>query len=437
MNEIKRAAIYSPERDSYGIGLAMTFILDHGLTLSNLYLGKESIGKLADDAAKDYHQVIIVRNMDVLSKETKDLLTIERMSPIPFVGAEDLYYTNENLNIETMQYELLDVSKTFRRKPKPAEVERAAAESGNADSDAVEAVIQRRRDKKFWMGNIPFGFIKENGKIVADPATAPWVELIYMKALEGERISDIAADLDQEGASVPGSSTRWSENTIRDILKNDKYTQGIISKEMFNGVQAQFSQKAKDKPEPEERPRGLYQGMVFCGSCKRAMAYHGIGTSRRKTAIYSCKFHTGTNPRSEALDHMPKVTEEELKKVVLKQCNDYIHFMSDNKNLVAATERLKKKMDAFEPKIKSVGEKVIRNEIIRNADGLWNSWITARKKYYAAVAYLALMKHRFHFFHIGHMDEADLDTEKKLMDSITVMPDGKIKVNFKGDWIFQ
>ena len=427
MNEIKRAAIYSPEKDSYGIGLAMTFILDHGLTLSNLYLGKESMGKLADDAAKDYHQVIIVRNMDVLSKETEDLLTIERMSPIPFVGAEDLYYTNEALTLETMQYELLDVSKETKWKPKPE----------NADSDPVEALIQRRRDKKFWMGNIPFGFMKENGKIVPDPATSPWVELIYTKALEGERISDIAAYLDQEGASVPGSSTRWSENTIRDILRNEKYTQGIISKELFNGVQAQFSEKAKDKPKPEERPRGLYQGMVFCGSCKRAMAYHGIGTSRRKTAIYSCKFHTGANPRSEALDHMPKVTEEELKKEVLKQCNDYIRFMSDNRNLVAATERLKKKMDAFEPKIKGIGEKVIRNEIIRNADGLWNSWITARKKYYAAVAYLALMKHKFQFFHIGHMDEADLDTEKKLMDSITVAPDGKIKVNFKGDWVFQ
>ena len=43
MNEIKRAAIYSPEEDSYGIGLAMTFIMDHGLTFSGLYVGKKSL----------------------------------------------------------------------------------------------------------------------------------------------------------------------------------------------------------------------------------------------------------------------------------------------------------------------------------------------------------------------------------------------------------
>ena len=427
MNAVKRAAIYSPEVDPYGIGLAYTFIVDHGLFLTNVYTGKESLLELGTDWAREYFDAIIVKNADVIAEDTQELIEFGNLMPIPFIGAEDLYCTNEYLDLETMQYELLDVSKTSSRKPKPEVPE----------SEAVAALLQRRRDKKFWMGNIPFGFMKKNGEIVPDPATSPWIELIYSKALEGERITDIATYLDQEGAPVPGSSSRWSDNTIRDILKNDKYTQGIISRELFNGVQAQFSEKAKDKPEPEERPRGFYQGMVFCGSCKRAMAYHGIGTSRRKTAIYSCKFHTGSNPRSEALDHMPKVTEEELKKEVLKQCNDYIRLMSDNKNLVAATERLKKKMDAFEPKIRGIGKKVIRNEIIRDADGLWNSWITARKKYYAAVAYLALLKHRFQFFHIGHMDEADLDTEMKLMDSITVSPDGKIKVNFKGDWVFQ
>ena len=133
---------------------------------------------------------------------------------------------------------------------------------------------------------------------------------------------------------------------------------------------------------------------------------------------------------------MPMVEEEKLKEEVLRQCNEYIRHMSDNKNLKAAINRLENKKNSYEKQINAVGEKVIRNKIIKNADGLWTSWEAARRRYLSAVAYVALLKHRFQVYHIGYMDENDLDTERKLMDSITVKPDGTVKVNFKGDWIF-
>ena len=424
MNEIKRAAIYSPEEDSYGIGLAMTFIMDRGLTFSGLYMGKESLHRFADDAARGFFDACIVKNMDVLSEETDDLLTIEDMIPVLFIGAEDLYYTKENLNIETMQYE----------KPRKTRSKTKSAEGGSNAAVAVD----RRRDEN-WTGVIPFGFMKTNGKIVTDPTSSLWVEVIYDKALEGERLTDIAAYLDRKGVPVPGASTRWSDNTIRDILRNERYTKGIISRDVFNKVQVRFTDHLKGtevKSKPEAKARGLYQGITYCGSCKRTMAYQGVGTNRRKTAVYFCKYHTGTNPRSEALDHMPMVEEEKLKEEVLRQCNEYIRHMSDNKNLEAAINRLEKKKNSYEKQINAVGEKVIRNKIIKNTDGLWTSWEAARRRYLSAVAYVALLKHRFQVYHIGYMDENDLDTERKLMDSITVKPDGTVKVNFKGDWIF-
>lgn len=436
MNEVKRAAIYSPEVDPYGIGLAYTFIIDHDLYLANVYMGEESMKELANDAAKKYFDVIIVKNADVIAKDTEELLAFGHAMPIPFIGAEDLYCTNEYLDLETMKYVPLD---TFIW----------GSEAEDKTSDAVAAVIQRRKENRFWIGHTPFGFLKIGRRFIPDPATAPFVEQIFIKASEGERYTDIATWLDQEGVPVPTAdkaseedavgTQRWSDNTIRDILKNDKYTRGIISRELFDEVQARFNehqQKLKAKPKAEEKPRGLYQGMVKCESCGRNMVYKPVGTDRRKNAIYQCKFHTGKNPRAEALEHNPVITEEKLKEEVLQQCNDYIDFVAENKKHIALAERHKKKMEVLEQQITGIGEKIIRNENVNDVEGLWNSWMSARNKYLTVSGYLGLVQFQFKILHIEHMDETDPDVERKLIQSISVGPDGTVKVHFKGDWIF-
>ena len=56
-------------------------------------------------------------------------------------------------------------------------------------------------------------------------------------------------------------------------------------------------------------------------------------------------------------------------------------------------------------------------------DGLWTSREAARRRYLDAVAYLALLKHRFHVYHIGYMDENDLDTD---------VEEGKYNARFHG-----
>ena len=86
------------------------------------------------------------------------------------------------------------------------------------------------------------------------------------------------------------------------------------------------------------------------------MEYKGVGTDRRKTAIYRCKFHTGKNPRAEALEHMPSVTEEKLKEEVLRQCNEYIDFVAENKKHIAVAERRTKEREALEKQITEICE---------------------------------------------------------------------------------
>lgn len=444
--KLKRAAIYSPEVDPYGIGLAYTFIVDHDLYLVKTYIGEDSLIELGEDAARGYFDVIIVKHSDVLAKDIKGLLAYEDLIPIPFVCAENLYYTGGNLDIETMEYE------EPREPGEPGESKddswRRAKRNGMVTYAGV--VVTENKNKKFSMGAVPFGFKKVNGRFVPDPDTVPWVRQIFNKALAGERYTAIASWLDQESAPIPrkkksGKDTdvshRWSDNTIRDILRNERYAQdGVISQELFDGVQARFSEhkkKLQEKPKTEENPRGLYQGLVFCESCGRPMTYQGVGVNRRKTAAYSCKHHMGKNPDGEALEHMPKIDEEDLKKEVLRQCNDYISYMSNRKNHFAVADRLEKKKGKLEKQIEGIGEKIIRNESVKNVEGLWFSWNAARTRASTAFIYLTLMNHNFKMLQIGHMDETDLEVERKLIESITVKPDGTAKVHFNGDWVFR
>ena len=131
---------------------------------------------------------------------------------------------------------------------------------------------------------------------------------------------------------------------------------------------------------------------------------------------------------------MPKVDEEVLKEEVLRQCNEYIEGYS-NEKLTAALERFSKQESDAEEKLIDLGRKLILNANVagKKYKGLWISWEHARRRRMIAIAYSVLLSHRFNVYQFGHMDENDLDTELKLMKSITVHPDGKVIVNFLGD----
>ena len=61
----------------------------------------------------------------------------------------------------------------------------------------------------------------------------------------------------------------------------------------------------------------------------------------------------------------------------------------------------------------------------------------ARIKSLTVTSYLGLIQLQFKLLHIGHLDETDPDVERKLIQSITVGPDGTVKVHFKGEWLFK
>ncbi len=448
--EIRKAAVYCRGDDiEFQVGLCHAFITDKGLSCYGIYVDSsdseepnKALMELISHSKDGCIDVLIVRDYEVLQDDAVKLILSVAELNLPIIGAEDLYCTDENLNLETMKYE--------RHR-------HTSIKSDDEEfSEDVKNLLERRKWDSYVSGVIPYGFKRSNGKLSPDPVTAPVVRTIFSKALEGERITAIAAWLSQqaipnpsddrsgvEGVAVDAGSgdvihtvptipaSRWSDNTIRDMLRKEVYTQGVISQETYTKVQERF---ASNKPNVSKRNRGLYQGLVRCGSCQRAMTYQGTDVNGRKKATYFCKFHTGSNPKSKPLDHMPKVDEEVLKEEVLRQCNDYIKGFSREK-LNATIERFSKKESAARETIIELGTKLLRKENVskKKYQGLWTSWEYARRRHLMAIAYSFLLAHRFEVYQFGQMNQNDLETELKLFRSISVYPDGKIVVNFIGD----
>lgn len=426
--DIERACIYCRGSDvAYQVGIAVAFIVDHGLRCGGIYVdeqGVDSWKKLMEDCARHYTDAIIIRGIETITENVEGINLLDELLPVPIIGAEDMYCTKENLDIETLQFEQKEPGRNRVKK-------KELGEDGQVLSDA-------KSQYKQIGGVAPFGYIKKSNVLIPNPSTAHMVEQLFIKAKDGEKITAIASWLEDQGILTSRGSSRWSENTIRDILKNSVYIDDLVSRELYDAVQERFDTKTS----AEKRATGVYQGIVKCSHCGRPLAYNGIGgNDRRKTAVYSCKYHTGRNPKEQPLAHMPKIDEERLKAEVQEQCNRYICDMAGRtEKMDISIARFKKKQDTLESQLRKLGQRVQDSGLLyglKITEGLWNSWYEARGRRYYAIAFRSLLQHRFAVYQPEPTAENDYEQEKKLYESITVDVEGKVQVHFWGDRAFR
>ena len=105
MLDIRRASIYCRGSDlAFQAGIAAAFISDHQMESCNIYVDKQGLDswqKLTADCARGYTDVIIIKSIDVITEDMRGITLLEDLLPVPIIGAEDLYCTKKNLNLET------------------------------------------------------------------------------------------------------------------------------------------------------------------------------------------------------------------------------------------------------------------------------------------------------------------------------------------------
>lgn len=219
----------------------------------------------------------------------------------------------------------------------------------------VRGTLNVNREQGKFIGSFAaYGYLKDptdHHRLVIDPETAPVVQLIFQKFLDGRSIIGIAKDLNELGIPNPtrykqlkGFNYRhpagqkldglWPDSSVRRILRNEVYIgnmvqgktttisykiskcrnippsdwivvegthEAIIDRETFEKAQSLFNQFTRTAP--QKRDKDLFAGFLRCADCHAAMSKkvnsHPYGTyhyyrcsTARKMKKSACTNHT-------------------------------------------------------------------------------------------------------------------------------------------------
>jgi site-specific DNA recombinase len=204
----------------------------------------------------------------------------------------------------------------------------------------LSEMLRKAKEGKFLGGPIPYGFVAvpdpDFGKrLVPDGRKAEVVRLIFRLYAEGHSLQAISLELWRRGQPSPTGKDRWSRQAVRVILKNRKYTgdlpwgvhrfgkrfrltggqveatrrdeqrysrnpegdwivrpathEGLVSREVFEAVQARLTQGRQRWLDGERTP--LVNGgpfvltrLLVCSHCGGYM----LGGTRRGRRVYVC-----------------------------------------------------------------------------------------------------------------------------------------------------
>jgi len=151
-----------------------------------------------------------------------------------------------------------------------------------------------RRDKskpKSKSGPTPFGFRRQNGKIIHDPVEAPVLQRLFELFLQEQRKKPVAGILNAENAKTR-SGGAWSGQTVGRQLTNELALgipgelEPLVSSQTFETVQNILTlQKGRAK----RKPSHLFAGLTVC-HCGGKM-YVPSGSHKYVCRVCKAKIH--------------------------------------------------------------------------------------------------------------------------------------------------
>lgn len=183
-------------------------------------------------------------------------------------------------------------------------------------SERVRRGNAMRRRRGEVISKPPYGYRKENKKLVVDEIQGPIRARIYHLYLEHKRIKSVVKILNDEKIPAPGlrifnKDARWTSNTVRRLLRDttamgiytcnryygrnnkmkpqDQWVEQscppLIDKERFLRVQGLMD--ANERNQPTRKPRTAYAGLMVC-HCGVKIRYRKANPKIHLKARYHC-----------------------------------------------------------------------------------------------------------------------------------------------------
>ena len=163
---------------------------------------------------------------------------------------------------------------------------------GQWERKTIQERIQRHfrtaLDQGYFVGGVPpYGYKVKDQNLVPVPETAKNVPHIFRLFLQNGSTKKTAAKLQEEGIErYPGRP--WTMQSIHNCLRNVRYVgdvnshgkivkgrqPALVSRELWDKVQNHLKDAAANPAKRMTSPEAaLFQGLVFCGHCKKPMSY--------------------------------------------------------------------------------------------------------------------------------------------------------------------
>lgn len=161
-------------------------------------------------------------------------------------------------------------------------------------------------------GQLPFGYMRKDGKVVPNPDEAPVRKLMYELFAETHRKKAVARILNERGYKSP-SGKAWTYTTVnrllRDTTAKGQYRQNyttsgaakgsvaykpesewvihevpaIVSTELWEACYAVLEGQRQGRTPPGRKPIHLFSGLTYCAQCEAKMY-----VPSRKPYAYRC-----------------------------------------------------------------------------------------------------------------------------------------------------
>jgi DNA invertase Pin-like site-specific DNA recombinase len=202
------------------------------------------------------------------------------------------------------------------------------------------------------------GYTKDDdGHLVIEPTEAETVKRIYLEYLQGASLKQIGENLESDGILTAAGKTRWRPETIKKILKNEKYIgdallqktytvdvltkkrvknngivpqyyvenshEAIIPRDLYMQVQEEMLRRTNlhsgaDRKKRVYSSKYALSSIVYCPKCGdiyRRIAWNNRG---KRSIVWRCVTRVEHGP--ECCD-APTVGETELQEAVIKAIN--------------------------------------------------------------------------------------------------------------------
>lgn len=191
---------------------------DSGIT-GNLTDKRDEFRRMIKDCEEGKIDIILVKSISRFARNTVDLLSTVRH--LKELGVE-VRFEKENINSMTHDGELmLSILASF------------AQEESRSISENVKWAARKRFAQGIPNGRARvFGYTWQGDILVIVPAEAEIVKRIFNEYLTGKTPRKIALDLNDNGITTR-AGCKWSDFSIRTILKNITYTGNMLFQKSF------------------------------------------------------------------------------------------------------------------------------------------------------------------------------------------------------------